>query len=303
MFTFLWFFLGVAAGVLLALPVTVWWNRATEKRVRQLEQQARSNERLAEAGSLTSGLAHEIKNPLSTVGLNIQLIQEDLRDYGRELADQQDMAERFRRTSRRFDTVAREATRLREILEDFLRFAGRMEIDRKLVHVNAMIDELSDFFEPQATAEGVRLRCSINAERDGVLGDENLLKQAVLNLMINAVQAMAVARASQHPHGGADELLLRTLITRGPGQDKAARIEITIMDTGPGVDSQLASKIFQPYFSTKKTGTGLGLPTSRRIIEEHGGQLTVTGEPGRGSEFKISLPLAEPSVEETEHQT
>ena len=281
-----WLFLGIAIGLLLALPGAWLYSRRTERRVMELERQARANERLAEQATMTRGLAHEIKNPLSTIGLNVQLLQEDAADSERAAEDQPAIAEQAGKVRRRLGTLGREAVRLREILEDFLRFAGRIELDRQPTDINALVDELAVFFEPQATEAGIKLRTQLNAQPPIATADPSLLKQATLNLMINATHAMSDAAADGRPHGGANELILRT--SRGEGKD--AKLCIHILDTGPGIAEDVKAKLFEPYFSTKRTGTGLGLPTTRRIIEEHGGTLALHTELGKGSEFTIELP-------------
>ena len=123
-------FLGIAIGVLLAIPGAWAYSRRTERKVKELERAARANERLAEQATMTRGLAHEIKNPLSTIGLNVQLLQEDAADIERAAEDQPAIAEQAGKVRRRLGTLGREAVRLREILEDFLRFAGRIELER-----------------------------------------------------------------------------------------------------------------------------------------------------------------------------
>lgn len=278
-------FIGFALGILAAIPIAWFWGRRTAQRVRQLEQRARDNERLAELGTLTGGLAHEIKNPLSTVGLNVQLLQEDIDQLARDFPG---TADAVARTRRRCDALLREAQRLREILEDFLRFAGRVELDRQPADLNDLADELTAFFEPQAAEARVNLRPDLAASPSVAPVDAALLKQAVLNLMINATQAMADARDAGQPHGGADELIVRTANTRHLGRPAVC---IHVTDTGPGLPPETVAKVFQPYFSTKRTGTGLGLPTARRIVNEHGGALTVHSEPGRGTDFTITLPI------------
>ncbi|MEE9403513.1 MAG: ATP-binding protein [Algisphaera sp.] len=283
------FFLSFALGVATAVPAAAVWSRRTERRVRRLEQRTRSAERLAELGTLTGGLAHEIKNPLSTLGLNVQLIQEDLLDLERGVAttDPGAVAEQLGRTRRRVDGLLRETQRLRSILEDFLRFAGRVKLDRQPLDINALCVELSDFFQPQADELRVNLRLDLQAHPGNVWADGPLLKQALLNLMINACQAIAEAREANTPHGGGNELILRTANT----SDRDSRsVLIHVTDTGPGLPSDTVDKIFQPYFSSKRGGTGLGLPTSRRIAEEHGGSLVVHTEQGRGSDFLLTLP-------------
>jgi signal transduction histidine kinase len=277
---------GFALGIAVTIPLIYLASQRTERRVRQLEAQRRANERLAEQGRLTGGLAHEIKNPLSTVGLNLQLVEEDLHELIDTVEAQTDLHERLGRMQRRFGSLGREIQRLRDILEDFLRFAGRIRLDRSTTDVAAMIDEMVDFFTPQAEAAGVRLRTQKNGGDFTADLDASLIKQALLNLLINAVQAMTDGRDRHKPHGGCNELILRI-------DQQRDRLYIHITDTGPGIEAEQLDKLFEPYFSTKKAGTGLGLPTSRRIVEEHGGTLTCHSEPGRGTDFVIALPLGE----------
>jgi signal transduction histidine kinase len=237
--------------------------RSARSRLRARAQRA---ERLAEIGTLTGGLAHEIKNPLSTVQLNLQLLQEDL--------DPHDPA--HARIAHRLETVNREAGRLRDILEDFLRFAGNLELRLQPVNLNSILEELADFFAPQAQLNKVQLRFKPSPDPIVVSVDPRLIKQAILNLMINALQAMTT--------GG-------ELILSATKSDSPPTATIDVIDTGPGVPPDKREKIFQAYYSTKKAGTGLGLAMTKRIIEEHGGQIGVTSEPNKGSDFYIKLPM------------
>src|SRR5207302_6929881 len=145
-----------------------------------LQARTRQAERLAELGTLTGGLAHEIKNPLSTVQLNLQLLREDL----------DPTHSTFSRLSSRLGTVQKETARLRDILDDFLRYAGKIEIDRKPTDLTTLLEELVDFFTPQAQVQRVQLRLKRPDRPLVVPLDERLIKQAILNLMINALQAM-----------------------------------------------------------------------------------------------------------------
>ena len=235
------------------------------RRVVLLERRTRHAERLAELGTLTGGLAHEIKNPLSTVQLNLQLLAEDLTPdnpaYGRVV--------------NRINVVQRETSRLRDILDDFLRYAGKLELDRHPTDLNDLLQDLYDFFTPQAQLQRVRLRLRNNP--NGPISaevDPKLIKQAVLNLMLNALQAM--------PEGG--ELIL------GASQDED-RACIDVIDTGKGIPPEAIGKIFQAYYSTKKGGTGLGLAMAQRIVHEHGGLIDVKSEPGKGTNFTLRLPI------------
>jgi len=290
-------FLGIGLGLLAAIPLAGVWGRRTERRVRQLEMRARAAERLAELGTLTGGLAHEIKNPLSTVGLNVQLLQEDVLALSQDTGLDESHQEGLGRVQRRLESLRREAQRLRDILEDFLRFAGRVELDTRPTDIHVLIDELADFYEPQARESGVNLRTQLSANPSVVHADAPLLKQALLNLLINATQAMTKAREDGLPHGGAGELIIRTEWARLAGSEE---LRIHITDTGPGMSPEVVQKIFQPYFSTKRGGTGLGLPTSRRIVEEHGGHITAHSEPGQGTDFTLALPSQKAKPKPTE---
>lgn len=258
---FIW---GLLGGGLFTLVLAAAAGAYAWRRFVLLERRALRAERLAELGALTGGLAHEIKNPLSTVGLNLQLLKEDL-DPGNPM---------YGRLVSRLDTVQRETSRLRDILDDFLRYAGRIELDPKAADLNELLEELVDFFAPQAHLQRVQIRLRKSPRPVIAVIDGRLLKQAVLNLMINAVQAMT--------SGG--ELILSL-------SSDAREAVIDVIDTGPGIPPELAEKIFQAYYTTKKGGTGIGLAMARRIAEEHGGQISLRSEVGKGSVFSIRLPL------------
>jgi signal transduction histidine kinase len=237
---------------------------ASRRRMVRLENRALTAQRLAELGTLTGGLAHEIKNPLSTVLLNLQLLQEDL--------DPADPA--HSRMVARLNTVTREASRLRDTLDDFLRFAGKIELRKQSVDLNHLLEELVDFFAPQAQLSRVQLRFKPWTGPLMVEIDPRLIKQTILNLMLNALQAM--------PTGG--ELIISAAIA---GDDAV----VDVIDTGAGISADVVGKIFQAYYSTKKGGTGLGLAMAQRIVQEHGGSLSVSSEVGKGSDFRVKLPL------------
>lgn len=247
---------------------------------------------MAEIGAMTGGLAHEIKNPLSTIGLNAQLLQESIREV--EMAED----ERSRLLSRT-GALRRETERLAGILSDFLEFAGEVRLERRRTDVRSLIEELSDFFLPEAERLGVRLRIEIPQEPLLAEIDVKRVKQALLNLMLNATQAMSGAwtaanQGSTKPvvAGAAGSLTIKA----GAGKDPDGRpvVRISVHDTGPGISPETLARIFSPYFTTRAGGSGLGLPTSRRLIEEHGGRIDVESEVGRGSEFVVVLPVDSP---------
>lgn len=250
--------LSAAIGITVATMVYV-------RRLQRYQRHARQVERLAELGTLTGGLAHEIKNPLSTVQLNLQLLQEDLDPTN----------ETYHRLTTRLNTVRRETGRLRDILDDFLRYAGKIEIDRKPVEAGNLLEELVDFYTPQAQLQRVQLRLRKPQEPLVLPMDERLIKQSVLNLMINATQAM--------PNGG--EIILSA-------NRRGNEAVIEVIDTGPGIPADTLEKIFLAYYSTKKGGTGLGLAISKRVADEHGGRIEVKSEVGKGTSFCIYLPLS-----------
>ena len=258
-----WFFWGLLTGLVGALIVSGVVGYILFRRIQRLQVRAKRAERLAELGTLTGGLAHEIKNPLSTIQLNLQLLQEDLLPENPA----------YSRVINRLKTCERETGRLREILDDFLRYAGKIELQRSKVELNRMCEDLVDFFLPQAQLGRVQLRLKRGAADVHVNADERLLKQAVLNLILNGMQAM--------PGGG--ELILAV----SDGDDEA---KIDVIDTGSGIDPEVISRIFDAYYSTKKSGTGLGLAMTRRIAEEHGGRVSVASEVGKGSDFALHLP-------------
>ena len=267
---FLGLVIGVAVGIVLSLLSNRRANRIREQRARIAERRAADAERLAELGSLTSGLAHEIKNPLSTVILNAQLVEEAIRDL--EASEDETTP-----ILRRVDALVREADRLRTILTDFLRFAGRFRLDLQPTDLIREVEDVLDFFHPQANAAEVVLRPDLPTGTLMIPIDASLFKQALLN---NAVHAM-----EQNPPDRPRELLVRVL-------EEAENAAVHVIDSGPGVPKEIRERIFHPYVSGTPGGSGLGLPTARRIIEEHGGRIGLDVLPGRGSDFAIILPRA-----------
>lgn len=286
----IWFILGLFLGAALASVSSALLLKRHLRRSKAAERRARSAERLAELGAMTGGLAHEIKNPLSTVGLNAQLLGEAIEELpiaGDEKG----------RLVRRVQSLRREVERLRGILTDFLEFAGELRLDRRETDLNIAVGELIDFFAPQAEKSGVRLRTDLSPEPLRANVDVSHVKQAVLNLMLNATQAMSTASSANTsigegtnpPVAASRELIIKTLAARDSDQRGIAQIHV--IDTGPGIPADVLPRIFTPYFTTKSGGTGLGLPTSRRLIEAHEGRIEVISEPGRGTDFVITLPL------------
>ncbi|MGA2068042.1 MAG: ATP-binding protein [Thermoguttaceae bacterium] len=218
-----------------------------------------------ETARLAGALAHEIRNPLSTIGLNMDLLAEDFR---------QSDSPRDRRVMRKIELVQRECQRLGNLLDDFLKFAGVRRLRLEPSDLNAQVNRVLDFFRPQAEEGRIEVVDYLSSDLPTVLLDREAFHGAVLNLVLNAQQAM--------PDGG--QLVVRTY-------HAPHGVALDLIDTGCGMDAETRVRAFEAFFSTKRDGSGLGLPTARRIIEAHGGEIALQSEPGRGTRFTISLPV------------
>ena len=253
------------------LPAPIWIlltlraSRRVWRSTRRLAARARGAEHFRELGQITGGLAHEIKNPLSTINMNLKLLAEDIVHHDDEF---------HHRWLRRLEAVQHETQRLRAILDDFLRYAGKHELQLQTADLRRVVEDITDFFTPQADTAHVIVRTSLGDDAVPCRIDSNLIKQALLNLMINAVDAM--------DEGG--ELIINVSSTKSNGT-------IEVIDTGAGIDPAELPRVFGVYYSTKSGGSGLGLPTTRRIVHEHGGTIRADSEPGKGTRFTIALPL------------
>jgi two-component system, NtrC family, sensor histidine kinase HydH len=220
-----------------------------------------------ELAELAGGFIHELKNHLSTLGLNLQLLGEDFAK-----AENQ----RERRALTRVQRLQGECQRLVDLANDFLRFARIRDLNLVATDLGKIVEEMVDFFGPTARSTSIDIKTFIPADLPMVLMERELFKQALLNLMLNAEQAM--------PGGG--ELTVQA------GRDTNSRVCLTLIDTGKGISPDALARVFEPFFSTKQGGTGLGLPTTKRILEAHGGSIAVQSEVGRGTQFTLHLQVA-----------
>lgn len=216
---------------------------------------------------LAGGLAHELKNPLSTIGLHLDLLREQW--AGEE-------APKARRAVRTLDLLKQEVGRLDEILQDFLLFARTDQLDFAAVDLNQLVAQVVDFVRPEATARRIRLETFLDGALPPLRLDPGRMRQVLLNLVINSRQAIG-------ERGGRI-----SIISRRHGADAA----LEVVDDGPGMDAETLAGCFEVYFSRKKGGSGLGLPTVRRIVEAHGGAVAIDSSPGHGTRVLIRLPLA-----------
>ncbi|MBI2560242.1 MAG: two-component sensor histidine kinase [Planctomycetes bacterium] len=258
-----------------------------------MEKKRIESERISDVAMLVGGLAHEIKNPLSTMSVNLQLLKEEIQD---------DDTDKGRRILKKIQVLQKESSRLEEILNDFLRFTKEQELELEEHDINTVVDEVLDFIAPEAQLQSIKILKLYDPSLPKCFIDNNLVKQAILNILINAQEAMpeggiltvktslnerTIPCTRQHTPSLVKSIRLRRI----EGLAFYPAIQIDFADTGVGIPSDKINKIFQPYFSTKKTGTGLGLPTAKRIIERHKGALTVHSKEGEGTKFSIRLPL------------
>jgi hypothetical protein len=229
---------------------------------RKIGRELRTADRMAALSRVSSGVAHEVKNPLNAILLHVEVARAKLARGGTDVAPQ-------------MDVISSEILRLDRVVKTFLDFTRPVELHLATVPLQELVKEIVDLASPQAAASRIRVSVEQEAEGVEVRVDRDLLKQAVLNVVVNAMQAM--------PEGG--ELRFESL-----AQDDMA--EILISDTGSGIPPELREKVFHLYFTTKKDGSGIGLPTTFRIVQLHDGIIDFTSEPGQGTTFSIRLPVA-----------
>jgi len=219
-------------------------------------------------GRLLGVIAHEIKNPLSTIKVNLRLIDEELQIGS--IGDEQRLA----RARRKLSIIDKETSRLEQILDNFLRYADQTQPHLIETDLNDVVDDIIDFYMPQAAVHSITLRKFLHNKPAICLLDAGMLKQAILNLLINAQQAIIAS----------GEIMVRTSV-----EGKFAKLQIS--DTGKGIQPEKLNNLFEPYQSSRPDGSGLGLATVKKIIDAHNGNISVFSEPDKGTAFTISLPL------------
>lgn len=217
-----------------------------------------------EIASLAGGLAHEIRNPLSTISLNLDLLAEELKEAE---------TPRDRRMLNKILTVQSECRNLRGILDAFLQFARVGELKLQSGDLNELVRDFVAFYQADASEHGIEISPHLDPDLPLIPLDEILMRQVLMNLARNAQQAM--------PDGG-----LLELQTYRNGES----VCLEVIDNGRGMDERTRNRMFQAFFSTRMAGSGLGLPTVKKIVEAHGGTIACDSEPGQGTRFDIRLP-------------
>jgi signal transduction histidine kinase len=226
------------------------------------------SERLATVGKMSSHIAHEIRNPLSSIGLNTELLEEELSAAsvtGNDSASE----------SKALITAIRtEVDRLAGVTEQYLRFARLPKPEMEITDVNSLVTDLTSFMDQEFSAQDIGVRIQLAETLPDVRMDRDQMRQAILNLLRNAMEATEVN----------GKVVIETGI-----QDHMVFIQIS--DDGPGIDAEKIEKIFDPFFTTKPSGTGLGLPLVHHVIRDHGGDIQVASTPPNGAQFTLLLPV------------
>ena len=236
--------------------------RDITNRVR-LEKKMRESERMAYIGQITASLSHEIRNPLSAIKMNLQILKKNPQIRGND--------------QRRIDISAKEVNRLERILEEVLDFAKPLQIKTDRVEINAIVAASLDLLDMKFAEAGMEIVTALDSDLPTIQADGEKLGQALINIFLNALEASS--------YGSKVEIQTRF------GSVNGGQVEIIIADEGHGISRQHASEIFKPFFTTKSSGTGLGLSNAHRIIDAHGGRIDVENRRIPGAFFKITLPV------------
>ncbi len=247
------------AGVLLqAQDVTEWLG---------LEQRVRVAEKLAALHTLSAGVAHELRNPLSAMDLNLHLLEQELREP----------APAAGRTAHYLEVLNAECRRLSAILDNFMKFARPSSVETLEVDVHGVIEHIVALMQLEAQEHKIGLSFTIEKDLPPVLGDETQISQVLVNVIVNAFQAMA--------HGGRCHLAATTCLT-----DEKRWVDISVRDTGVGISEEAMPRLFDPFYTTKPGGSGLGLAIAYRIMQDHGGLISVSSAAGSGTSVGLRFP-------------
>ena len=249
------------AGVILqAQDVTDWL---------ALEQRVRVADKLAALHTLSAGVAHELRNPLSAMDLNLHLLEEELRD-GASLPEQ---------ATRYLHVLNAECHRLSVILDNFMKFARPGSVGLHEVNISDLIEHIMALMQFEAEERKIRLEQAVDEPLPSVLGDETAISQVLVNVVVNAFHAM--------PNGG-----LCRVAAEARQADGTRWLIVSVKDTGIGIKKEELARVFEPFYTTKSNGTGLGLAIAYRIMDDHGGTIQVSSTPGIGTTTVLTFPVA-----------
>jgi signal transduction histidine kinase len=226
-------------------------------RQRQADESLRRAERLKTLGEMAAGMAHEVKNPLAAIRSSAQILRDRTEGKEAELAG----------------IVVSEVDRLDKVVKDFLEYARPARLEREPVRLTQVLESCMELLAPVVREHSVTINRKWPAGETAVGGDPNQLRQAFLNLMLNAIQAI--------PPGGFIELAVK---------QSGRETRVVVHDNGPGIPADKLRHVFEPFFTTKAGGTGLGLAIAQRIVAEHGGRLLLESETGKGTTATVILP-------------
>ncbi len=237
--------------------------------LKRMEWEIFQVEKMSALGRLAASVAHEVRNPLGAVDIQLQLLEEDLTEVGSELRE---------RLYRRLNIAQTEMKRMDRIVHNFLRFSRMPKLRLQRLLLNDVVRHVFELVSPEAREQGVRLRLDLLPDLPFVNGDENQLGQAVLNMTVNAFQSVE----------GEGAVHVKTW-----AEPELRQVCLALSDTGRGIPEAEIDRIFEFYYTTKDEGTGLGLSIAQRIIYQHGGHIEVESRQERGTTFRVYLPVSE----------
>jgi signal transduction histidine kinase len=259
-----------------------------------LEVRLRRAERMSAVAHLASGIAHEVRNPLNLINLTVDHLRAR---FAPKIPEDR---EEFNRLT---DHVKKEVHRLNEMIEAFLKYGRPLKLQRQAVDVRQLLDEVFEIAARKAVVEKIDVQRDYAAALPEVWADVPHLKTCFLNIVLNAFQAMPgggrLSVAVQHANGSTRQAPGPPGANHGsaarPAEASGGRIEIRFQDTGSGIAPEDIPQVFEPYFTTKDVGIGLGLAMTKQIVEEHGGRIELTSEAGQGTLVRVSLPTGVPT--------
>jgi len=252
---------------------------------RRAELQQHQAERIASLATFTAGIAHELKNPLNSLQIHAQLANRMI-DQVRENAETVDLD----RLEASLHAILEETRRLTRIVDDFLHAVRPTDPEKGEVQLKQLLEEATGSFERECEEKHIRLRASFDPDLPPILLDEHQVARAFLNILRNSIEAIESRRAAAASGSGdppAEDSI--SVVSRIDGDN--ALVEIA--DTGCGIEPENLAKVFEPYFTTKFSGTGLGLMNVYRIVREHGGRVDIESEPDKGTRVRVRLPLSQ----------